>query len=524
MSTSLSESQLPEFRTWLIRKRPLGFALTASQAAVGDDTGACWTIARSNVPLLTFALTALRDSDRKVWVHDGGKVAIALHRECSVELAHLTWLLDANTAWAVVHPDEALAVSSAGAARDAVAAARFMVALPVGIAAETRAAVFASCHQEQLWRPVQARGWRVDVAMLERELGAATGGRSAKKRELGLDLTDTTTAAAKTAIHAWLAIDGIFILDKTGKPSLDRNDYEHTRFPGTEAAEARWATFREVRSIASKLDKLLEIKRALRGDRIFSTVVVHGAMTGRGTVVRPALQNIHRALRGLLIADEGFVLCALDLSQVEPRIAAGLSGDANLNTALLSGDVYTSLARGIWGADADDEHGKIRSEKRDRAKTLMLAIFYGKGKVSLAWDLRITPAAAQELLDSVWALYPGLAAYGAKLRADMAAGQAELTTGGRPVPPPRRGPHAVLNNRVQAEGADVFYAAAARVAAVVGPEMLMLGIHDEVVLQVAAADAAWAAEVLEQEMASTFRDMPITGVASVLGKAWGKPT
>lgn len=523
MSTSLTEAQLPEFRTWLIRKRPLGFALTASQVAVGDDTGACWTIARSNVPLLKTALTALRDSGRKAWAHDAGKVAVALYSECGVPLAHLTGILDASTAWAVVHPDKPLVASSNGAARDAVAAARFMVALPAGIAAATSAAVLASCHQEQLWRPVQARGWRVDVAMLEKELGAATRGRSAKKRELGLDLTDTTTMTAKAAIHAWLAIDEIFIVDKTGKPSLDRNDYEHTRFPGTEAAEARWATFREVRSISSKTDKLLEIKRALRGDRIYSTVVIHGAMTGRGTVVRPALQNIHRALRGLLIADEGFVLCALDLSQVEPRIAAGLSGDANLNAALLSGDVYASLAHGIWGADAHDENGKIRSEKRDRAKTLMLAIFYGKGKVSLAWDLRITPAAAQELLDSVWNLYPGLASYGAKLRSDMAAGQAELTSGGRPVPPPRRGPHAVLNNRVQAEGADLFYAAVTRVAAVVGPERLMLGIHDEAVLMVPAAEAVWATEVLEREMASNFRGMPITGGASVLGKAWGKP-
>lgn len=517
----------PEFTTWLKAKRPLGLALTDTQLAVGDATGASWGTLGDNDETTGILITALAASGRKAWSDLASRVAVRLAHRQRIDVDDFSWLLDASTAWNVVHPEDAgrdLSVSrarkSAGAARDAVATARMVVGFQTEAPKAVRDAVLDSCAQDQLWRRRQFLGWRVDVDMLERELRDATANRDRMRRDLGIDLTDTRTPAGKAAIHAWLEIVGIEIRDAAGRPSLERNLYDTTIVPDNAAARAAWVAFRTVRSIASRTSKLGEVKRAMVDGRLFSTMSVRHTITGRAALVKPALQNINKDLRPLLIADPGFTLVALDYDQIEPRVAAGLSGDQALAAALSSGDVYAELAKGLWGDAALDAEGHVLYARRAQAKTLLLGILYGKGKLQLSIDLGVTETEAAAFLAGVWGAYPRLAEYNAELQRDMARGISELTTTGRQVPKPPKGEHATLNNRTQAEASDVYTQGVMRVLAVLGTEAAFLGVHDELVVSVPTNRVEWAKSVMNELMPTEFRGIPIGGTADELGRAW----
>jgi len=522
MSRRLTAPELPALIVWLQHKRPLGFALTDTQVAVGDATGESWVFEATNLELLGGFVAALSDSGRKVWAEEAAKTSLRLARRLQFDVDALSWLFDATTAGHVVYPGVWRESNSKGAARDASATARFVVALPDDASAATRAAVWSSCAQEQLWRSRQLEGHPIDVELLNKELTMADAHRVAAIAELGIDITDSASVRGSTAIHAWLAPVGIFLVDAKGVPSLSRDLYDRVSIPETDEAQSRWKKFREVRSVASRVGKLREIQRALNNGCTHSTLYVRRARTGRGAVTGPALQNIHRGLRPLLMAPVGEVLVSPDFSQMEPRVSAGLSQDPDLLAALESGDLYAELSRRIWGAEADGADGKPNPLLRDRAKTLMLGIFYGEGKNALGRALGIEPKDAKVLLDSVWAAFPGLQAYDLWLQSEVRAGRPAFTQDGRPVPPPKKGLHAALNNRVQAESADIFWAAVARVAAVLGAKALYLGVHDELVVSVPANRSEWARIVLEREMNTVFRGVPITGAAVVIGRSWRK--
>jgi hypothetical protein len=516
-----------EFIDWLVTKRPLGLALTDTQLAVGDATGASWGTLADNDVTTSIMTTALATSGRRVWSDLASQAAIRLAKRQHIDIDEFTWLLDASTAWNVVHPKDAgrdlragRARKSAGAARDAVVTARLIALFQTDVPKPVRDAVLDSCAQDQLWRRRQLLGWRVDVELLDSELRDAAAGREQMRRELGIDLTDTNTPVGKAAIHEWLARADIRIRDAKGSPSLERNLYDVTVIPDTDAARTAWATFRQVRSIASRTSKLGEIKRALVSDRLYSTQSVRHTITGRAALVKPALQNINRDLRPLIIADPGFTLVALDYDQIEPRTVAGLSGCQALAAALSSGDVYTELAKDLWGDAALDLEGHVLYAKRAQAKTLLLGILYGKGRLQLSIDLGVTVDEAAAFLTGVWEAYPRLSEYNAELQRDMANGISALTATGRRVPKPPRGQHATLNNRTQAEASDIYTQGVMRVLAVLGTEAAFLGVHDELVVSVPTNRVEWAKRVLNELMPTVFRGIPIGGAADELGRAW----
>ena len=518
---ALNAESLPAFSTWLQAKRPLGAAVSEWQFAIADANGTNWAASLSEQPTMRRALVALGDSDRKVWAAKSASAAITLHRKTGEPLARLAWLHDTATAYRVTHPGESHWLAPKfgttypdqprGAARTAVATARIMTDLAETFAPETRRAVLVACEQEQLWRPAQARGWKLDVALLRSQLAEMEGGRAQWGRELGIDLLNTDTDVGADAAHAWLREVGISIVDGEGNPSLSRDDFGRAEVPDTPEAADRWVAFRAVRTLASHLAKLHELSRAASGGRVFSTVVPYAQRSGRMSITRPALQNITGGSRPLLAADPGRALVSLDYAQVEPRVAAALSGDTHLAADLEAGDVYQALAL----------RAGARPEDRPRYKTAFLATLYGQGFTSLGKNLGIEKDAASALIDSIWTAYPDLAAYKEVLKSRERAGTQELLASGR-IQAEARGPYAALNARIQATAADVFYAGCARVAEVLGAEALWLGIHDELVIQVPESQTERASAVLEREMATEQNGIPIDGTAQVLGGHWRK--
>ncbi|TSC55286.1 MAG: DNA polymerase I, partial [Parcubacteria group bacterium Greene0416_79] len=102
-------------------------------------------------------------------------------------------------------------------------------------------------------------------------------------------------------------------------------------------------------------------KMVAEDGRLHAEFVQAGTTTGRMASKHPNLQNIPiqtdrgRRIRNSFVAEKGFVLLALDYSQMELRIAAMLSGDEKLIHIFQAGeDVHTSVAAYVFRVGRDE--------------------------------------------------------------------------------------------------------------------------------------------------------------------------
>ena len=133
------------------------------------------------------------------------------------------------------------------------------------------------------------------------------------------------------------------------------------------------------------------------------------AATGRLSSSDPNLQNIPirtdlgRKIRRAFIADPGCVLISADYSQIELRVLAHLANEEALIDAFRRGeDIHDQTALKVFGADS----GLDRHELRRRAKIINYALLYGKTAFTLARDIGVTSAAAQEFIDAYFGGFP----------------------------------------------------------------------------------------------------------------------
>ena len=136
-------------------------------------------------------------------------------------------------------------------------------------------------------------------------------------------------------------------------------------------------------------------------------------ITGRLASSDPNLQNIPirtedgRRIREAFVAEQGMLLAA-DYSQIELRIMAHLSDDANLQRAFAAGeDIHRATASEVFGVPLAD----VSTEQRRAAKAINFGLMYGMGVFGLARNLGITRDAAQAYIDRYFARYPGVAMY-----------------------------------------------------------------------------------------------------------------
>jgi DNA polymerase-1 len=137
--------------------------------------------------------------------------------------------------------------------------------------------------------------------------------------------------------------------------------------------------------------------------------------TGRLSSTNPNLQNIPvrdalgREIRKAFIADDdSCVFFAADYSQIELRLMAHLSGDANMIDAFNHGaDIHAATAAKIYGV-SDDE---VTPEMRRKAKTANFGIIYGISAFGLAERLNIPRSEARELIAGYFRTYPQVQEY-----------------------------------------------------------------------------------------------------------------
>ncbi len=160
-------------------------------------------------------------------------------------------------------------------------------------------------------------------------------------------------------------------------------------------------------------DKLPRMLDAQTG-RVHTTYSQAVAVTGRLASNDPNLQNIPirtpqgRRIREAFIAPPGWKIVSADYSQIELRIMAHLSGDANLKHAFARGDdVHRATAAEVFGRPLEE----VSPDERRTAKVINFGLIYGMSAFGLAQNLGIERATAQAYIDSYFSRYPGVKRY-----------------------------------------------------------------------------------------------------------------
>jgi DNA polymerase I len=263
------------------------------------------------------------------------------------------------------------------------------------------------------------------------------------------------------------------------------------------------------------------------------------AVTGRLSSNEPNLQNIPvrtpegRRIREAFIAPPGFQIVSADYSQVELRIMAHLSQDANLLKAFSAGeDVHRHTASEIFGI----EPSAVTSEQRRYAKVINFGLIYGMSAFGLASQLGIERGAAQQYMERYFQRYPGVAQYMQSTRdAARDRGYVETVFGRRLYLPEIRSSNgarrqgaerAAINAPMQGTAADLIKLAMIVVHNWIANEKLqsrlVMQVHDELVLEVPEAELDRVRRELPDLMAGVAQlDVPLV-VDVGAGPNWEK--
>ncbi len=280
--------------------------------------------------------------------------------------------------------------------------------------------------------------------------------------------------------------------------------------------------------------------------RLHATFLQSGTVTGRMGCENPNLQNIPiktesgKRIREAFAAEKGFALAALDYSQIELRIAAGLSGDAKLVEIFKKGeDVHAATAAHVFGVAPE----RVDREMRRRAKVINFGILYGMGVNALRANLGagVTRDEASKFLDQYFKNFSGLAAYiEEQKRLARKNGFTETLFGRRryflglesSLPGVvAQAERMAINAPIQGTQSDIIKLAMVEADTLIEKKRwrekarLLLQVHDELVYEVAKDDAEGIAREICSVMESVADPKRLHGVPILaeiaIGPNWG---
>lgn len=305
----------------------------------------------------------------------------------------------------------------------------------------------------------------------------------------------------------------------------------------------------QFRELSKLLGTYVEKLPGLVGEdgRLHATFLQTGTVTGRMGCEDPNLQNIPtkteygRRIRDAFVARQGSVLVAIDYSQIELRIAAGLSGDEKLCAAFMQGeDIHATVAAQVFGVAARD----VTKEMRRRAKVINFGILYGMGVNSLREALGpgVTREEASDFLAAYFERFSGVARFVERIKNDATRlGYTETLFGRRRYFPalksslPQMRAQAermAVNAPIQGTQSDIIKLAMVAVdedlkkRELEDKVTLLLQVHDELVYEVDARiveDVAPQIRAVMESVAPTdkLNQVPIRADISI-GTTWGE--
>jgi DNA polymerase I len=242
------------------------------------------------------------------------------------------------------------------------------------------------------------------------------------------------------------------------------------------------------------------------------------AATGRLSSIDPNLQNIPirdergREIRKAFIpSGPDFLLLSADYSQIELRIMAHASGDANMLEAFRqNADIHTATAATIFGVSPEN----VSREMRGKAKTANFGIIYGISAFGLSQRLRIPRKEAADFIDGYFKSFPGVKNYmDANIRLAREKGFVETLMGRRRYLPDINSNNGTvrgmaernaINSPIQGSAADIIKLAMIRIHQRMKDakmkSKMILQVHDELVFDVYNTELEQVKDIVKYEM------------------------
>jgi len=259
--------------------------------------------------------------------------------------------------------------------------------------------------------------------------------------------------------------------------------------------------------------------------------------TGRLSSSNPNLQNIPirseqgARIRGAFIANKGNVIIAADYSQIELRIMAHISQDANLLEAFNNdADVHSATASMMFNVPLDE----VTKDHRRNAKAINFGLIYGMSAFGLAKQIDVSRTEAKAYIDAYFENYPGVLSYMDNTKEiAKAQGYVETVMGRRLYLPQINAKNKMLqqhalrtaiNAPMQGSSADIIKKAMLDVYQWIGDDntdiKMIMQVHDELVFEVKASKADEFAHKIQTLMSDTCPlDIPLV-VDVGIGDSW----
>lgn len=271
--------------------------------------------------------------------------------------------------------------------------------------------------------------------------------------------------------------------------------------------------------------------------RIHSTFNQTETRTGRISSTEPNLQNIPvrsplgREMRKFFKAANGCILVDADYSQIELRVLAHISNDKNMIEAFNTGtDIHTVTASEVF----DMPQQFVTPLMRSRAKAVNFGIVYGIGAFSLAKDLGVTRAQADDYIRGYLAHYSGVEAYMERIvKETKEKGYADTIFARRRYLPEINasngitrafGERVARNMPIQGTAADIIKIAMIRVCNKLKElnlsAKLIMQVHDELIVEAPENEKEQVEKILKEEMENAAK-LNVALTADVYsGKTW----
>lgn len=257
--------------------------------------------------------------------------------------------------------------------------------------------------------------------------------------------------------------------------------------------------------------------------------------TGRLSSSDPNLQNIPvrgedgKDIRRCFIPEPGCLFFSADYSQIELRVMAHLSNDANMIEAFREGhDIHTATAAKIYKESLDS----VTRDQRTKAKRANFGIIYGITMFGLAQNLDIERSEAKQLIDGYFATYPQVHEYMEQSK-EMARknGYAETFLHRRRYLPDINSHNATVRNfaernainaPIQGSAADIIKVAMVRIYNRFKREnirsKMILQVHDELNFSVLPEEKDLVERIVIEEMQNAYA----LRVPLIADCGWGK--
>jgi DNA polymerase-1 len=293
---------------------------------------------------------------------------------------------------------------------------------------------------------------------------------------------------------------------------------------------------RETSKLLTTVDGLIDATAS--DGRIHTIFQQTVTATGRLSSTNPNLQNIPvrteegRRIRDCFVSKSPYkTLLTADYSQIEMRIMAHLSKDANLIEAFKMGeDLHSTVAGLVFGVKPDG----VDPEMRRQIKAMSYGLAYGLSAYGLAQQLDLSPTDAAILMDKYFGRFGGIRDYLAQVVVVARdKGYTETIMGRRRYLPDltsdnraRReiAERMALNAPIQGSAADIIKVAMLNVAKELKAQSLksrlLLQVHDELILEVADGEEQTLIKLVEKEMGSAFDLSVPLDVNIGIGESW----